>query len=258
MWSVNVPDLLVRIHNSLGIWAHQPSLDTEHWTVGNTTQIMHSANYSHINNSYRKAWEILSNWYYHSSNMATWITQKQIQIHKNQPWISCEHSLWCNAALTHTVTNNGEFIPLQSWGSKFHRSSTWLRILSHLKSQFLPENEWCSKNGTTEFEHTGIIYINTAHSLYNTYDTIYFIIINDKNIFLILICNITHRRWPCVHPSHNKEKSVELQEDDVKTDRDLPGLLPHICTLKKSKCVTEKVWKIISDSPGQSERETAT
>lgn len=34
MWSVYLRNLLVGIHNSPGIWAHQPSLDTKHWTVG--------------------------------------------------------------------------------------------------------------------------------------------------------------------------------------------------------------------------------
>lgn len=34
MWSVYLRNLLVRIHNSPAIWAHQPSLDTKHWTVG--------------------------------------------------------------------------------------------------------------------------------------------------------------------------------------------------------------------------------
>lgn len=41
LWDVYAPDLLVRIHNSPGIWALQPSLDTEHWTVGSRKQISH-------------------------------------------------------------------------------------------------------------------------------------------------------------------------------------------------------------------------
>lgn len=137
MWRIYVQNLLIRIHNSPEIWAHQPSLDTKRWTVENRTQVMHGTNHSLINTFYRIALKILLNQYYHSSNMATWITHTQKSwIHKNPTWVCHKHSLWCNAALTHTVTNNGKFIPLQSWGSKFHRSSTWFRILSRLQRLF--------------------------------------------------------------------------------------------------------------------------
>lgn len=60
-----------------------------------------------------------------------------------------------------------------------------------------------------------------------------------------------HHRWLCVHPSHNKETSTELQEGDEMTDRGRAGLLPHICTLKettaKSVTVIKKVRLFSSD-----------
>lgn len=46
------------------------------------------------------------------------------------------------------------------------------------------------------------------------------------------LLKVTHRQQLCVYPPHTEERSRRLQVDDVKTDHDLPGPLPRICTLR--------------------------
>lgn len=61
----------------------------------------------------------------------------------------------------------------------------------------------------------------------------------------VQLAELTHHQRLCEHPSHMREKCRKPQEDDVMTDRDLPGPQPHICTLRgtREKSLTKWMFK---------------
>lgn len=57
----------------------------------------------------------------------------------------------------------------------------------------------------------------------------------DCLILLLQLLKITHRQQLSVYLPHREGRNRRLQEDDVKTDHDLPGPLPRICTLQETR-----------------------
>lgn len=161
LWDAYVPDLLVRIHNSPGIWGHQPSPDTEHWTVGSRKQIMHTASSSHWMLPAEEQNNHWKNCSYHSSHVATWITQKRDSIPKNQTGsfpntVSGEmlHSpiLWpIMENLSHCRAEGANFTDHQPASQSYHTSRArfdlkWMTSLLCLQCRKTTTESWFGCN----------------------------------------------------------------------------------------------------------------
>lgn len=176
MWSVYVQNLLVRIHNSPGIWAHQPSLDTKRWTVGKQ-HIMHGANHNYVKyflqNSIKNTAKLVLPFQQHC-HLNNTQTQKSESIRIKLGSVTSTacglmlHSpiLWpIMENLSHCRAEGANFTDHQPGSEYYHtyRDCFYLKWITSLVCSQCSKKK--KKNAPQNLNVAGIIYRNTAYWL---------------------------------------------------------------------------------------------